>query len=80
MNSIDLNRDNFSKREGSNNHNDENDEETLSVYNDKELYYLDKYLLLVKNAFDVRKIILLYFYRRTSCIKSSLTVILMTIK
>jgi hypothetical protein len=28
-------------------------DESLEVYNEKELHYLDKYLPLVRNAFDV---------------------------
>jgi hypothetical protein len=28
--------------------------DSVSVYNEKELHYLDKYLPMVQNAFDVR--------------------------
>ena len=36
--------------------------DSLSVYNEQEIQYLDKYLPLVKNAFDVY---LFYLGRRT---------------
>ncbi len=59
MTSIDLDVKNFSKKEGSGNKTHEIDEDTLSVYDEKELSYLDKYLTIVKNAFDVNKIALI---------------------
>jgi hypothetical protein len=50
MTSLDLAIDKVSRREDAET---DIDEENLSVYNEKELGYLDKYLPMVKNAFDV---------------------------
>ena len=59
MTSLDLAIDKVSRREDAET---DLDEENLSVYNEKELEYLDKYLPMVKNAFDViQKIIMLIY-------------------
>lgn len=50
MTTLDLTTDKLSRKEDAEN---DIDEENLSVYNEKELEYLDKYLPMVKNAFDV---------------------------
>lgn len=45
------------------NKNDNSSESDYSVYNEKELEYLDKYLPIVKNAFDVKiKYLKIYFF------------------
>ncbi len=42
-------------------------DESLEVYNEKELRYLDKYLPSVRNAFDV-KITIFYFTKNSNCL------------
>ncbi len=55
MTTIDLNVENFPNEKITDNQAG-HDDDALSVYNEKELKYLDKYLPTVKNAFDVSKL------------------------
>ena len=55
MTTLDLAVENFPIKKSSENQIDTTDD-TMSVYNEKELKYLDKYLPTVKNAFDVSKL------------------------
>jgi hypothetical protein len=43
------------------------DLDNLSVYNEKELELLDKFLPLVQNAFDVFNILISLTYRKMNC-------------
>jgi hypothetical protein len=44
-----------------------NQNESLEIYNEKELLYLDKYLPLVKNSVDVKFLLII---RKMNCMKS----------
>jgi len=68
MTNLDLNVENLPNKKISDNQAG-HDDSAMSIYNEKELKYLDKYLPTVKNAFDVSKL-LIDLNRRMSCIRS----------